>query len=1250
MVDQIKQEFIFDASQAISSLDLLDASLKSSRDSLNNFGRSVTSFNRRASSATTSMSKLAAEAASLRTSLSGGIIPTSTVSNVQKASGLVDQFGNALGSQTTAAQAATNATQTVAKTTAAAGKAANNAKKGVNSLNLTFESLAKTVITRVVTGAITAFIRVIAEAQTRAIEFQKRIAEIQSISENAFGTFDRTANAVRDIADAFNQPLGEVQEGLYQTISNQIQGAANQIEVLSAASNLAKVGVADLSNTVGLLTGTINAFELNAADANQIAAVFFETVRLGRTRISELATSFGTVAPLAAEAGVEFEELAAAFASVTINGINTAKAATQLRGIINAFVKPTKELSAVLQEAGFSSGELAIQTLGLGGALALLQEASGGSTTELAKLVPRVRGLSGTLVLARNDGADLEKTIDSLRLATDDLLRQKLDIRLETNAEQVEAELSRITNALTVDLGQSILGATKRFLELTGGSRVLATSIQVLGPALVAVGSAALIAAAGLATYTVAVKTAAATNTALAASGRAVGIALVKAGASANLARSLLAFAGSAVPLTIGFSIGAAIGVGLNNALEQSARRAGQRAADAASEELLQSEIGTNLDAFRQETNERIRLIKDVTREQVKALNEVRRTEEQRTRIFLDSNDVIFADTERLFDALSSANKKLISDLQRERDAADRAAESSLERQANLRSTIEDRAFKQSIANLSERRRLLALEAQGARLAADANRALARAQNQTEADAALDTRARAEGFLQEAEAIARSSNNIFTQNKLFQARQQISRTSLKAEQQFERTQKRIQENADAALKTEKERVASLNREVKEAQDAISAFRQARTLEEQITAAREARTQIQDITPELAFGDGTLDFSQLVSFGNFQRNLRSELDNAGLQRGVGNLLGGVDLTRLTTQFTQETTRAVLEGVQEAEEIAGRVGFDLDVSLNLDQSSVAQLQNALNQLQTGSGAAQGVLGDSVEREVETVRRIDAAQGALIQAAAEANNGASRLVNLIGDLALTANLSAGGFVGGTSEFENALIAIRGQVVNIANDFENITPQSAELQLNRLLSLFQEIDSAANFAQRAEANVLRSEVDNLIRNLLEANESGLDQATENSAEINNQLSQTPAAGAAYNQQLELALGTATQIANTLNSAGTAVVPQVNAAIGRYVPKFLAGGGFSPRGTDTVPAMLSPGEFVMNARSTKRFYSQLQAMNAGVRPVFRQEGGPVTNVGDINVSISQEQSRSIDGRQIAHSIRRELRRGTSSL
>jgi hypothetical protein len=71
----------------------------------------------------------------------------------------------------------------------------------------------------------------------------------------------------------------------------------------------------------------------------------------------------------------------------------------------------------------------------------------------------------------------------------------------------------------------------------------------------------------------------------------------------------------------------------------------------------------------------------------------------------------------------------------------------------------------------------------------------------------------------------------------------------------------------------------------------------------------------------------------------------------------------------------------------------------------------------------------------------------------------------------------------------------------------------------------------------------------------------------------------------------------------------------------GGMVPKYFAVGG-KARGTDVVPAMLTPGEFVMNKKATKAFGPQLAAMNSSRYPSTMAKGlsaptyqAPTTNI-----------------------------------
>ena len=64
-----------------------------------------------------------------------------------------------------------------------------------------------------------------------------------------------------------------------------------------------------------------------------------------------------------------------------------------------------------------------------------------------------------------------------------------------------------------------------------------------------------------------------------------------------------------------------------------------------------------------------------------------------------------------------------------------------------------------------------------------------------------------------------------------------------------------------------------------------------------------------------------------------------------------------------------------------------------------------------------------------------------------------------------------------------------------------------------------------------------------------------------------------------------------------------------VYASKGKYV-------NFEPKGTDTVPAMLTPGEFVVNAKASQKNLGLLNAINSGTMSkggvVYLNEGGEI--------------------------------------
>jgi hypothetical protein len=67
--------------------------------------------------------------------------------------------------------------------------------------------------------------------------------------------------------------------------------------------------------------------------------------------------------------------------------------------------------------------------------------------------------------------------------------------------------------------------------------------------------------------------------------------------------------------------------------------------------------------------------------------------------------------------------------------------------------------------------------------------------------------------------------------------------------------------------------------------------------------------------------------------------------------------------------------------------------------------------------------------------------------------------------------------------------------------------------------------------------------------------------------------------------------------------------------ASGGMVPKYFSDGGFA-KGTDTVPAMLTPGEFVMNRGAVETYAPLLNALNSGINlPMPTEFNKPLYNM-----------------------------------
>ena len=129
---------------------------------------------------------------------------------------------------------------------------------------------------------------------------------------------------------------------LYQIISAGAKDSTEAIETLTASNKLATAGITDVATAADGLTNVMNAYSLAANQASDVSDTLFIAVKAGKTTVDELSGAIGNVAPLASSAGVSFQEVAAALATITSQGIDTRRATTGLRAVPGVNPEPIR--------------------------------------------------------------------------------------------------------------------------------------------------------------------------------------------------------------------------------------------------------------------------------------------------------------------------------------------------------------------------------------------------------------------------------------------------------------------------------------------------------------------------------------------------------------------------------------------------------------------------------------------------------------------------------------------------------------------------------------------------------------------------------------------------------------------------------------------------------------------------------------------------------------------------------------------
>lgn len=292
-----------------------------------------------------------------------------------------------------------------------------------------------------------------------AKEFEKALVDMEAL----VGVSREQLNAWKDdllsVSTEFGRAPAEAAQALYFITSSGIE-ASEAMDVLRATAMGAAAGMGDMMTIADAATSAVNAYgsaNLTAADA---VGQMLNAVKVGKMEPSELAASMGQALGVASKAKVEFNEVAAATAFLSLSGLKAAEGITTVRQTLLSVIAPSKISLKTMKELGTSQQEVAavFKDKGYLEGVRFLVEKSGGSGSKLRRMLSDVQAVNAALLITGENADKAQQIFDEMSVAGAQNLKDAFDIAARSS-HFAFAQFGSLMKRVAIEMGDAITPA-----------------------------------------------------------------------------------------------------------------------------------------------------------------------------------------------------------------------------------------------------------------------------------------------------------------------------------------------------------------------------------------------------------------------------------------------------------------------------------------------------------------------------------------------------------------------------------------------------------------------------------------------------------------------------------------------------------------------------------------------------------------------------------------------------------------------
>lgn len=272
-----------------------------------------------------------------------------------------------------------------------------------------------------ITGAIRAVSGVLGAAVGSAMEFETGVRNLNTILKLSEKEFAANTERLRTLGTELGLNVSAAQSvaAAYDVAQAGFTKASDNALVMEASLKAAAAGGTKASTAANLIASTLKAYSLEADQASRVSDVYFKVVEEGIITFEQFRNGMGSLNAVAAQAGVPLEEIGAAVAVATNQGIKASTVFDNLKITLIKLLTPTEVQAAEMAKYGLVINENTIRQKGYLNTLNEIQAATGGDVQAMRKIIGTSEALGTVLAVVNNNGKNASDSLRNMYAASE---------------------------------------------------------------------------------------------------------------------------------------------------------------------------------------------------------------------------------------------------------------------------------------------------------------------------------------------------------------------------------------------------------------------------------------------------------------------------------------------------------------------------------------------------------------------------------------------------------------------------------------------------------------------------------------------------------------------------------------------------------------------------------------------------------------------------------------------------------------